>query len=330
MFLTLLLFLYFFSSFFQEDALIPKLWAVITIALLFLALRVILWRFEEGIELGAYHIKNNSWLGKLQIAWVLNFFAPLFLSRFLIERKKWISFLYAVIYFLCGAAVFLLFSRAGSAAFVLTTLMLLIFELKRWKKWLPLVVVSSLFLLPVVIKTATISSYIFHSTINFRQEPGMVRRAGIWKETMRMFTDQPLTGIGLGTYDEIAYSRYHTKYDEVSGVKDWFYRSGWHAHNMLLHILAETGLLGFLAWLYLWYTILLSLLKKRKGSNSVLIRSNIASILCSIFAFFVLSISENPMAVRVHESLRMNLTLWFLILYGLYNLNAIEKNERAA
>ena len=38
---------------------------------------------------------------------------------------------------------------------------------------------------------------------------------------------------------------------EGTSADPFFRRHGWHAHNVYLHVLAETGILGLLAWCYL-------------------------------------------------------------------------------
>src|SRR6185369_4156217 len=52
---------------------------VMAAAASFLAVRVLAWRFDEGLTTFPYHVRNTAWLGKNQISWVLNLLAPLLL-----------------------------------------------------------------------------------------------------------------------------------------------------------------------------------------------------------------------------------------------------------
>jgi O-antigen ligase len=77
-------------------------------------------------------------------------------------------------------------------------------------------------------------------------------RPMIWKATLRMIATQPLVGHGLGAY-VTEYPQYRLpEYflrPKATNVTD-------HAHNELLEITAEQGLIGLAAVLWLWITTL--------------------------------------------------------------------------
>ena len=64
-------------------------------------------------------------------------------------------------------------------------------------------------------------------------------RIEVWRETLRMAGDHPLFGVGPGGFDS-ALPAYHDTARAVS-----------HAHNQFLHVLAELGLFGLAAFLFL-------------------------------------------------------------------------------
>lgn len=68
-----------------------------------------------------------------------------------------------------------------------------------------------------------------------------VERLAHWVAGVRMFAAHPLLGVGAGNYDA-AYARY--------ALSDWPDALG-HAHNYYINTIAETGMLGFLAFLAL-------------------------------------------------------------------------------
>jgi putative inorganic carbon (HCO3(-)) transporter len=142
------------------------------------------------------------------------------------------------------------------------------------------------------------------------RDAGIAMRWEVWRETLRMIQDRPLTGVGLGTYDDVAYSQYGTSGDRH------FFRNGWHAHNLLLHLAAETGVLGVLASGYFWVAVV-GFLWQRWWSGEPSQRLAASAGLGVVVAFFTLSATEVLVAARVHASLRMNLTLALLVVYGL-------------
>lgn len=284
---------------------------VLATAASFLALRVILWRLDEGLAMSAFHIRNNAWLGKIQIAWVLNLVAPFLLARFLGERRIVAVLGYGSAWVLSGTAIHMLFSKAGSFTFALTTLGLCVLNPRSWRRSLILLAGVIGLMVGLIAVSPIMSTFVLSRIIRPDRDAGIGMRAEVWRHTVRMIADHPIVGIGLGTYDDVAYSQYGPLQEHRH-----FFRNGWHAHNMFLHVLAETGAVGFLAWCYLWLAILRVPLRRwRAGPGSD--RLNGTALLCAFAAFFVLSMTEAMIAARVHASLRMNLTLGLLVVYGI-------------
>ena len=73
----------------------------------------------------------------------------------------------------------------------------------------------------------------------------VIERLAHWQAAINMAEDRPLLGVGLGNY-ETAYDRYR--------LINWRQPLG-HAHNYYLNILAETGMIGFLAYLAFWLLV---------------------------------------------------------------------------
>jgi O-antigen ligase len=73
----------------------------------------------------------------------------------------------------------------------------------------------------------------------------LVERRAHWQAALGMFEDSPWVGVGLGNY-AAAYPRYALpKWEDPLG----------HAHNYYLNVLAEAGIIGFLAYILLWGAI---------------------------------------------------------------------------
>lgn len=76
-----------------------------------------------------------------------------------------------------------------------------------------------------------------------------VERAAHWLAGVRMFAAHPILGVGIGNYS-VAYPQYHPR--------GW-YASLEHAHNYLINIAAEAGIVGLTAYVLLagsalWYS----------------------------------------------------------------------------
>ena len=73
----------------------------------------------------------------------------------------------------------------------------------------------------------------------------VIERLAHWQAAIRMAEDAPLFGVGLGNY-EIVYDDYRlVNWEEPLG----------HAHNLYLNLLAETGVIGLIAYLAFWVIV---------------------------------------------------------------------------
>jgi len=104
---------------------------------------------------------------------------------------------------------------------------------------------------------------------NFTTDLSIKERFAMWQSAWHMFVDHPLTGIGPGNFNLL----YKTKYILAEATSDRFY----HAHNNFLHFLAETGMLGFSAFVWLICSIMTSTLRAYLTQNN----------LCGFIAFLI-------------------------------------------
>lgn len=293
----------------EDDRARAHAWPVVATALLLLAIRVILWRRDEGLDVVAYQIFNNAWIGKLQLAWIFNLFAPLLLARALGEhRPPWAAF-YGLTWVLCGIATYVLFSRMGWVVFGLTTVGVCLLNHAYWRRWLLIMVLTIGLAAGLFSRAVHTSREVASATFESERNPGLAMRLGAWRDALRLFRDHPIAGTGLGTFDEATFTLPGTTADPQ------FRQQGWHAHNVYLHLLAETGLLGFLAWCYLWFAVLAQLVRtwRRAGPHQ---RLDTTGALCAVLAFLVLATTEVLIGAHVHASLRMNMTIAFVVVLG--------------
>ncbi len=283
---------------------------VVAIAVLLLDAVVISWRYREGLNTEAFQLNNNAWVGKLQLTWVFNLIAPVLLGWAIGVPRRSLAVFYAIAWFVTAATMYVLYSRMGVMVFGMTTLGVLMFTLSQWRRTLGIVLVAAIAGVTLVGRTWEMARHVVSTIADPSLNLGVAMRLAIWRDTIRLFQARPITGHGLGTYDAVAYT-------VPGGAAEEVYRgAGWHAHNVYLHLMAETGIFGLAAWCYLWSAILLLVFRAWRRA-SLPDRPMLAGPLWALFAFLVLSITEVMIGARVHASFRMNLTLAFLVALAL-------------
>jgi O-antigen ligase len=128
-----------------------------------------------------------------------------------------------------------------------------------------------------------------------------IRQAG-WDAALAMARDHPLTGVGLGGYSA-EYALRYTAWDAT------------HAYNIVLHVLAESGVIGLLGWAVLWGRVLWRGLRHASRTATGIA---IFAVHGMLVAFLVRSQSEHFLA-NLDTSLRTLLlvSLWIGLSEGL-------------
>jgi len=83
---------------------------------------------------------------------------------------------------------------------------------------------------------------IYLTNVNFSN----VERLAHWQAGLDMMRNHPWLGVGFGNYDAV-YDQYRLLY--------WVNALG-HAHNYYINVFAETGVIGFVAYVILWVAII--------------------------------------------------------------------------
>jgi hypothetical protein len=85
-------------------------------------------------------------------------------------------------------------------------------------------------------------------------------RFTLWQAALTMFVDYPLLGVGPDNF--------RWQYGSYAGVEEW--NTGIHANNLYIESLADTGILGFIAFIWLsWQLIRLGLDKVKSQRDEV-------------------------------------------------------------
>jgi O-antigen ligase len=122
-------------------------------------------------------------------------------------------------------------------------------------------------------------------------------RASSWIAGRDMVRDHPLVGVGPGRY-VVEFSKYR---QDVAPMR--------HAHNMLLNVGAETGLLALVPFTLLWARMLLAPLWTRGAGHAAMVAFAAYGM---IAAFFIRNLTDHFLS-NVHSSLRSSLLVAILL-----------------
>jgi len=229
---------------------------------------------------------------------------PLALSRFLNKNQK--EEIRAILFFLTAAlfaALSFTLSRASWLAIIIGSFIWAASlgkkMLKRKSGWmfaLAVVVVyfAFLFVLPyrgsrgeqAVVERAA-------STLDLTENSNRVRVAG-WEVALQIVKRHPLLGTGLDTFKEAFLQNMGPDFEPVAGKNI----IPFYAHNEFLQVASTMGLIGLVAYLWLWLTFIVEAWRASRQSIgeeklfwSGLLASGVTLLIYSQFHFSVLSTS---------------------------------------
>jgi O-antigen ligase len=193
--------------------------------------------------------------------------------------------------FVSGICLFLLFKTGARASFIATTSIYGIALVWRFRhSWKTLAVIGLIFGLGALgimhsplqqSRMATLAKGIEHD-ISFQQ------RMLTWTIAWENFLTHPLIGNGFDTFDrqyDAGFKR-HSKQEDFREKFPHTIPSTNNAHNIFLHFLAETGVVGLLIMLCFWSTVVLTGLRTRDVTAMA-----ITGMFCIAFIAFQLNMS---------------------------------------
>ncbi|HEU5319001.1 MAG TPA: O-antigen ligase family protein [Chloroflexota bacterium] len=145
----------------------------------------------------------------------------------------------------------------------------------------------------------------------------VLERLSQWYAGWTMFLDNPILGVGIGNYNA-AYEEYR--------LDQWPVALG-HAHNHYLTIAAESGFLGFLAYVFFWVVVFRACAEAIRRAPGKLERAVVVGILSSFTAFA----THNLFDVLFVHGMGVTLGLLLTLLHGApYGLSERSPAHRAA
>lgn len=124
----------------------------------------------------------------------------------------------------------------------------------------------------------------------------------IWKRSLEMFGEHPLTGIGYGNFSRICHRYYDQKPKEGKiTMRTW-------AHNIFLSMAVETGILGLLAFLMVWVAFFIHAWRIYRRLEPGWRRSFVAGALAAVTAHLAAGQFHDPFYFG-----QIGFPLWFII-----------------
>lgn len=191
------------------------------------------WLDEDVQELGVrvYSVFGNPNVYGEFLVLVL----PLMFAGINRHENKWMKLFFAGAFLLGGLNVVLTLSRGSMMSLGIALILIVLF---KDRKYLPLIVLGIL-LSPYFVPEAIIGRIM---SIFEGGDTSMSYRVSIYRASFDMLEDYFIQGTGLGNF-KVLYKAY-----AYSAAKSF------HAHNTLLMLMIELGLVGILAYIFYFFT----------------------------------------------------------------------------
>lgn len=205
------------------------------------------------------YLHSNNAIG---LAMAMNVPLLYYLQKF--EEKIWLRWIMRTMIVFSYPAVICTFSRGAWLGLVTGTGWIIF----KHKFRAPLIILGCLGLLVglLFLGTQFVPDRVvarFDDLRNYEEEGSAVSRFWNWEFCIRVGTANPFSGEGFNFYNTGAYFQYFPEFIEKYGSE-----KVWSCHSMWFTILAEHGVVAFLAWVFLWVSVFLSL--RKIGSSSKL------------------------------------------------------------
>jgi putative inorganic carbon (HCO3(-)) transporter len=185
---------------------------------------------------------------------------------------------------LAGAVTIIILTQSRGALVGLCSIIILLIAL-RWRLgWVINLVIILIFMIWV-------QFYGYENFTEVLSTSGTIESLGarieIWSRAIYMIWDFPMTGIGMGGFKALVDAYYPLSINPPGSIP--------HAHNLLLQIAVDLGLIGLVAWLAAFIGITATcwhIYKIGQKSKNAWITTLGAGLLCSQTALFVHGITD--------------------------------------
>lgn len=207
-------------------------------------------------------------------------------------------------FLLTTICIVLTFSRGAYISIIITSLLVFILAVKQKGKLKNTFII--ILLLLGISQSLTFFGINYFGFIENRfsniSNDGGSGRIVLWMNAIETFKNNPIMGIGLnGTL----------KYNEVH------YGNAVYIHNTMLEVLSETGLIGFIIFIFLWTSIFITSINLYKKNKST------KFLLATFVAIFIQMLS---LSILLNEA--FYLILLILYRYKVENVNFLDTYKR--
>lgn len=249
-------------------------------------------KVEVGLE---YIALNNSHNATGSVTAI----AGIFSLAFFLESGKKEKISYAGILILLLIALMMTKSRGSLIAFVVAVFFIIWINSRSFtrfvRNFLILIAVSA----PFIFITGTYKR--IAQIINIYDE-NISTRFNLWEKAIYLFKQSPIIGVGFGRYNDTVWENYDMIHlSGYPGICALYKTPGYifdtsNAHNSYLHFLAETGVIGLILIISFWVFCFIIIFKSYKSTKDAFSRKIYLSVIGSIIALFILSLTENYMS----------------------------------
>jgi O-antigen ligase len=217
------------------------------------------------------------------------------LGTFFSVKKKWLMALLGFLAVMIAVNVVFTYSRGGWLAFLMVCLFMGLFIPDKRSRSV-ILAMAGLFLLGILVSPALRQRFMF-----IMQKGGDAGRFRIWKVAFSMFTGSPVIGSGLGLFMDN-----FPKYSDSAPQ---------YAHNCYLQVLAETGILGLVSFLWMLWEML------RRACSEV--RKQIDMIQLGIFSGFLAFLIHAFFDTQLY-SLKLSILFWVMAAFLVISTESLE------
>ncbi len=204
------------------------------------------------------------------------------------RQNKYLTLIFSITGILSIACLILTYSKAAFLGFLLICILLL-FYFKKRKQFISLLLIIVLLVGYISYKKGYVMDLFKVNT-----SVSVLVRKDLWTRGILMVADYPILGSGPSTYVSLI-GRYS---------KDWQPNTA-YPHNSFLHIAAETGIAGLLAFLWIIFTLVKEVFKKLKRNRD---NPELVGLSLGITAFLFQSFFDTNLT-----ALQLIVTFWIFV-----------------
>ncbi len=249
-------------------------------------------KVEVGLEYVALNSSHNATGSVIAIA-------SIFSLAFFLESNKKEKISYAGILTLLLIALMITKSRGSLIAFVVAIFFMIWINSRSFIKFIRNFFILIALSAPFIFVTGAYRR--IAQIINFYDE-NILTRFDLWDKAIYLFKQSPIIGVGFGRYNDMVWENYDmidlSGYPRIFALykTPGFVFNTSNAHNSYLHFMAETGVIGLILIISFWIFCFIIIFKSYRSTKDVFSKKIYLSVIGSIIALFILSLTENYMS----------------------------------